>query len=88
MIDIEKLKPQLDENDITFFLGEMYYTVSGAMKMIGCGRNKITDYIADGTLEVLKLPAGDAFSPDSIRNWGIMHTINGDGKMNKKKDKN
>ena len=87
MIDVEKLKPKLDEKDVVFFLDKMYYTVTGAQKMMNCGRNKISDYIADGTLEVLKLESGDAFSPEAIRNWGILHTINGNGKMSNRKAK-
>lgn len=30
MIDVEKLKPKLDEKDVVFFLDKMYYTVTGA----------------------------------------------------------
>lgn len=45
------------------------------MKMMDCGRNKISDYIADGTLEVFRHPGGDLFSRASIRNWVVAHTF-------------
>lgn len=72
---IEFKKVQLDEKDVKFVFDELYYTVSGAMKMMDCGRNKISDYIADGTLEVFRHPGGDLFSRASIRNWVEAHTV-------------
>ena len=78
---------KLDENDIKYILGELYYTVSGTMKLIDCGRNKISDYIADGSLEVFRHPGGDLFSPASLEEWRLRHTLNGNGKMAKPKAK-
>jgi len=66
---------KLEDKDVKFVLGELYYTVSGAMKMMDCGRNKISDYINDGTLEVFRHPGGDLFSPTALRNWVAFHTI-------------
>lgn len=76
MMEFKIEKPKLDEKDVKYVLDEMYYTVSGAMKMMDCGRNKISDYIADGTLEVFDHPGGYLFSPDALRRWRVRHTIN------------
>ena len=31
---------QLEDKDVKFVLGELYYTVSGAMKMMDCGQRR------------------------------------------------
>lgn len=73
MIKIEGLEPNKDTRII---LGELYYTVSGAMKALDVGRNKIVNSIKDGTLAVLQHPSGNLFSEGALLDWVKKHTFN------------
>ena len=63
------------EKDTLIVNGELYYTVSGAMKKLLIGRNKVVNSIKDGTLAVLRHPAGNLFSESSLLEWVKKHTF-------------
>ncbi len=62
--------------DTRIVLDELYYTVSGAMKKLDIGRNKIVDSIKDGTLTVFRHPSGNLFSEGALFDWIKKHTFN------------
>ena len=62
--------------DTRIVLDELYYTVTGAMKKLGVGRNKIVNSVKDGSLTVLVHPSGNLFSEGALFAWVKKHTIN------------
>lgn len=68
---------QLTSSDTRVVLDELYYTVTGAMKVLGVGKNAIVNGINDGTLKVFRHPSGNLFSKDALRSWVKSRTING-----------
>lgn len=65
---------QLCENDTRIVLDELYYTVSGAMKALGVGKNAIVNSIKDGTLQVFRHPSGNLFSKAALTAWILRRT--------------
>ena len=66
---------QLESADTRIVLDEIYYTTSGAMKVLGVGRNCIVNSIKDGTLEVFRHPSGNLFSKGALLNWIAKKTV-------------
>ncbi len=71
LMNTQEITPNKDTHIV---LDELYYTVSGAMKKLGIGRNKIINSIKDGTLEVFRHPSGNLFSEGALINWVKKHT--------------
>ncbi|MBR2863719.1 MAG: hypothetical protein IKB97_09280 [Bacteroidaceae bacterium] len=61
--------------DTRIVLDELYYTVTGAMKKLNVGRNKIVNSVKDGTLTVFIHPSGNLFSEGSLLTWVKKHTV-------------
>lgn len=59
----------LCERDTRVVLDEIYYTISGAMKVLGVGKNTIVNSIKKGTLQVFRHPSGNLFSKESLGAW-------------------
>lgn len=76
-----KLEPG---KDFKIVLDQIYYTISGAMKKLGVGKNVISNSVNDGTLTVFNHPSGYLFSEGALFGWIKNRTITGD-KIKKKK---
>lgn len=70
----------ITEQDSIVILDDTYYKLSGAMKVLGVGRNSILNSIKDGTLEVLRHPSGYLFSKEALEGWISSHSLNRDKK--------
>lgn len=65
----------LTNGDTCIVMGELYYTVSGAMKMLNVGKNSIVNSVKDGTLEVFEHPSGNLFSRNALSAWIAKRTV-------------
>lgn len=60
----------LNENDTRVVNDNLYYTLSGAMKKMIAGRNKVLSCVSKGEIEVFFHPTlGMLFSPAAIAEW-------------------
>lgn len=82
-IKSEELEPK---KDFIIILDELYYTISGAMKMLKVGKNTISNSVNDGTLIALDHPSGYLFSKGALFGWIKKRMLTG-GKTKKEKKK-
>ena len=80
----EELDPK---KDFTIILDELYYTVSGAMKMLKVGKNTISNSVNDGTLIALDHPSGYLFSKGALFGWLKSRMLTGNKTKKEKKKK-
>lgn len=66
-----KLEPQ----DTMIVMDELWYTTSGAMKMMKIGATTLSKEISTKMISVFRHPSGNLFSPDAIRTWIANKTI-------------
>ncbi len=60
----------LNDNDTRIVNDDLYYTITGAMKKMNAGRNKVLACVSKGEIEVLFHPTlGQLFSPAAIADW-------------------
>lgn len=64
----------LCDRDTRVVLDELYYTVTGAMKALGVGKNAIVNGVKDGTLQVFRHPSGNLFSKAALNAWIMRRT--------------
>lgn len=67
-----KIEP---EKDLFFLNDQVYYTRSGAMKLMRIGSTTMTTEINKENITVIKHPAGDLFTKQSINEWIEKKTI-------------
>lgn len=63
--------------DTKTIMDELYYTISGAMKMLKFGRNLILSYVEDGSLEVYIHGREYLFSTGALHACVQKHTMRG-----------
>lgn len=60
----------LNDNDTRIVNDDLYYTITGAMKKMNAGRNKVLACVSRGEIEVFFHPTlGQLFSPAAIADW-------------------
>lgn len=60
----------LTDEDTRIVNDEMYFTMTGAMKKMNVGRNKILACVKNGEIEVFFHPTlGQLYSPAAISDW-------------------
>ena len=60
----------LNDNDTRIVNDDMYYTLTGAMKKMNAGRNKVLACVNKGEIVVFFHPTlGQLFSPAAIADW-------------------
>lgn len=65
----------ITEEDIRTVMDEVFYTSSGAMKMMGIGRTCLSSEIKKRNIAVFKHPECDLFSKEAIKAWMINRTV-------------
>lgn len=73
----ETIKELIPGKDTKIVLDELYYTITGAMKKLNFGRNKILTYVNDGTLETYVHGNEYLFSTGALMNCVKKHTVKG-----------
>ena len=73
----EAIKELIPGKDTKIVLDELYYTITGAMKKLNFGRNKILAYVNDGTLETYVHGNEYLFSTGALMNCVKKHTVKG-----------
>lgn len=60
----------LNDNDTRIVNDDLYYTLTGAMKKMNAGRNKVLALVNNGDIEVFFHPTlGWLFSESAIADW-------------------
>lgn len=60
----------LNDNDMCIVNDKLYYKLTGAMKKMNAGRNKVLACVSKGEIEVFFHPTlGQLISPSAIADW-------------------
>lgn len=66
---------KLETGDTMIVMDDLYYTVSGAAKMMGIGLTKLSKEVNNGNIEVFFHPVRNLFSKKAIQDWIASKTI-------------